>query len=97
MKAFCKKLSDICKLIFGYVLLLTLSVGGLTFFGYVAALIIGGDTAAAICHFIYKTIVPVMIYVTSATVLFGLLAMYLSGETALTTDAGKQNSGKQRK
>lgn len=58
--------------------------GGLTFFGYVIALIIGGETAAAICHFLYKGIIPVIVYATSILVLFGLLSMYLAGEKALT-------------
>ena len=84
MKDFCKKLSDILKIIFGYGIMIALIAGGLTFFGYLAALIIGGDIATAICVFIYKKIIPVMIYVSTVTVLFGLLAMYLAGEKSLT-------------
>ena len=84
MKEFCMKLSNVLKMIFGYGIMIALFVGGLTFFGYVAALLIGGDTAAAICAFIYKNIVPVVIYLAVAMVMLGLVAMYLSGETALT-------------
>lgn len=84
MKETLKKISDVCKLIFGYGIMISLFVGGLTFFGYVAALIIGGDTAAAICEFLYKTIIPIVIYLSTTMVLFGLLAMYLAGEYALT-------------
>ncbi len=84
MKEFCKKLSDILKLIFGYGVMIALFAGGLTFFGYVAALIIGGDVAAAICTFLYKQVVPVIIYLAVIMVLLGLLAMYLNGEKALT-------------
>lgn len=80
----CKKVSRIFKMIFGYGIMITLFVGGLTFFGYLAAIIIGGDTAAAICEFIYKMIVPYMIYATTTMVLFGLVTMYLAGELALT-------------
>ena len=79
-----KKLSNVMKKIFGWGILASLAVGCLMFFGYVAALIIGGDVAAAICHFIYKQVVPVLIYATSVLVLFGLLAMYLGGEIALS-------------
>jgi hypothetical protein len=85
MKEVCKKLSNALKIIFGYGIMLTLLAGGMTFFGYVAALIIGGDVAAAICTFIYKSIIPVIIYVAVIMVLLGLLAMYLNGEVALTT------------
>lgn len=84
MKEKLKKLSAKLKVIFGYGIMLTLFVGGLTFFGYLAALIIGGDTAVLICEVIYKKIVPVMIYVSTIMVLFGLLTMYLAGEMALT-------------
>ena len=79
-----KKVSDFLKIIFGYSIMITLFVGGLTFVGYVAALIIGGDAAVVICDFIYKKIVPVMIYTTTISVLFGILTMYLAGEKALT-------------
>ena len=79
-----KKISTVMKTIFGWGILLSLAVGTLMFLGYVAALIIGGDTAAAICHFIHNQATPVLIYTTSALVLFGLLAMYLGGEIALS-------------
>ncbi len=90
MKAKLKKISNVCKLIFGYGIMIVLFVGGLTFFGYVLALIIGGDTGAAICDVIYKGIIPVMIYCTTSLVLFGLLTMYLSGEMALTASKKKK-------
>lgn len=90
MKKVCKKISDVCRIVFGYGILITLFAGGATFFGYLVALILGGDVAAVICEVIYKKIVPVMIYVTTGTVLLGLVTMYLSGETALTVSAGKK-------
>lgn len=86
MKNFCKKLSDILKLIFGYGIMITLFVGGLTAFGYVAALIIGGNTAAVICSVIYEYIIPYIIYIAVIMVLLGLVAMYLAGEVALTPE-----------
>ncbi len=84
MKEKMKKVSDVLKVIFGYGIMITLFVGGLTFFGYLAALIIGGDTAVLICEVIYKKIVPVMIYASTSMVLLGLVAMYLAGEKSLT-------------
>ena len=86
MKEFCKKLSNILKTIFGWGIMISLFAGGLTFFGYVAALCIGGDMAALICAFIYKKIFPVIIYLSVCMVLLGLIIMYLSGEVALTPD-----------
>ena len=92
MKEFCKKLSNVLKTIFGYGIMISLFAGGLTFFGYVAALIIGGDTAAAICAFLYKCVIPVIIYLAVSMVLLGLVAMYLNGEVALS--AGKKQEKK---
>ena len=83
-KEICKKISDVIRVIFGYGIMIDLFAGGLTFFGYVAALIIGGDIAAAICAFIYNSIIPVIIYSSVIMVLLGLVAMYLAGEKALT-------------
>lgn len=91
MKKILKKISDMCKMIFGYGIMITLFVGGLTFFGYVAALIIGGNTAVLICDFIYKTIIPATVYTSTAMILFGLLAMYLAGEIALTASVKKSS------
>lgn len=86
MKNTLKKISDVCKIIFGYGIMIVLFAGGLTFFGYIAALIIGGDTATAICTWIYKSFVPVMIYASTVLILFGLVTMYLAGEKALVPE-----------
>jgi len=42
MKAFCKKISDIIKTVFGYGVMACLFAGGLTFFVFIAAIFIGG-------------------------------------------------------
>lgn len=89
MKNVCKKISDVLRVIFGYGIMICLFVGGLTFFGYIAAMFIGGETATAICTFIYKTIIPCVIKASTILVLLGLVTMYLNGETALTSDKKK--------
>lgn len=89
MKEFCKKLSNVLKMIFGYGVMICLFAGGLTFFGYLAAIIIGGETAAVICAVIYKNILPAVIYFSVIMVLLGLVAMYLAGEKALTPEKKK--------
>lgn len=86
MKNLCKKISNVLKVIFGYGIMISLFAGGLTFFGYAAALCIGGDVAAAICTVIYKNIIPVIIYLSVSMVLLGLIAMYFAGEKALTPE-----------
>ena len=90
MKETCKKISSVLKTIFGYGIMICLFAGGLTFFGYLAALMIGGQAATAICVFIYKTVIPYIIKGSTIMILLGLVAMYLNGEMALT--AGKKKS-----
>ena len=84
MKKVCEKIAGFLKTVFGYGIMICLFAGGLTFFGYVAALIIGGDAAAAICEFISKSFMPWVIRGSTVLVLLGLVTMYLSGEQALT-------------
>ncbi len=84
MKEKLKKISDVCKLIFGWGIMIVLFAGGLTFFGYVVALIIGGSPAEAICSWIYNSYIPIIVYSSTILILFGLLTMYMAGEKALT-------------
>lgn len=86
MKETCKKISAALKTVFGWGIMLCLFAGGMTFFGYMGAMVIGGETATAICVFIYKTIIPYIIKTSTVMVLLGLVAMYLNGELALTSN-----------
>ncbi|MBQ3081239.1 MAG: hypothetical protein IJC49_02165 [Clostridia bacterium] len=90
MKEIAKKISSVLRTIFGYGIMLCLFAGGLTFFGYLAAMIIGGETATDICTFIYKEVIPIIIYASTVFVLIGLAVMYLNGETALTSSKKKK-------
>ena len=60
------------------------SGSAIPFFGYLAALCIGGETAALICTFLYKKLLTVIIYAATSLILLGLLSMYLTGDHALT-------------
>ena len=84
MKDICKKISNMFSMVFGYGIMIVLFVGGLTFLGYVVALIIGGSTGALISVFIYKNIIPLIIYASNILVLLGLVVMYLNNELTLT-------------
>ena len=90
MKGNIRKISDICKIIFGYGIMFSLFLGGMTMLGYIGALIIGGDTAALICTILYKRIIPIIIYLSTVMVLLGLVTMYLAGEKALTPSNKKK-------
>ena len=90
MKETVVKIAQRLKLVFGYGIMAVLFAGGMTFFGYLAALGIGGQVAARICAVIYERIIPVLIYASTVLVLFGLAVMYLAGEKSLTTSGKKR-------
>lgn len=89
IKEILHKISDVIRVIFGWGITISLFAGGLTFFGFIAALIIGGPTATAICLFISGKIIPVIIYISTISVVLGIIAMYLKGEVALTSNKKK--------
>lgn len=95
-KPFFKKMISVMDAVFGWGIGIVLFAGGLTFFGFVAALIIGGDTGAEICKFLHKTVFTWIISAGSLLVLFGLLRIYLSGEHSLrlSEKKAKKNSDK---
>lgn len=80
----------VIRVIFGTSVAVTLLGGGLTMLCYVAALIIGGDTAAKICDVTYKQVWPILIKVTNITIVLGLIAMYINGEKALSPSEKKK-------
>ncbi len=90
MKESMLKISAAIKKAFGYGIMLSLFLGGLTFFAYVAALFIGGETAVTICDVVYNKFIPVLIYCTNIFVALGLVAMYFAGEKALTVGSGAE-------
>lgn len=87
---------NVCRLIFGYGIMISLFVGGLTLFGYLAAMVIGGDTAVQICAFIKDYIIKWITYLSTVMVLLGLVIMYLSGEVALSAKKSKPKSNDQQ-
>lgn len=84
-----KKLSNVLLTVFAVGILACLFAGGLSLFGYAAALLIGGETAEALCTFIFKTWLPVVIKLTSAVTGTGLAGMYFSRQTALAVTTEK--------
>ena len=92
MKKFLEKTCKVLGVIYGYGILITLFAGGLTFFGYVVALCVGGDVAAKICEILYKHVFKYIIIASSCVVILGIIKMYLSGEVALSIEKKKKES-----
>ena len=90
-----KKIGLFLEKVFGWGILLCLLAGGLAFFGFLVALIIGGgaDSAAQqISVFIQKQYFPVVITCASITVGIGLLSMYLGKTEALSLKSDKKEA-----
>lgn len=81
-----KKVSKVLLTIFSIGVITTLFAGALAFLGYIVALIIGGETATALCAFIYKQYFPWVIRVCSIAVGFGLVGMYFDKKKALVVN-----------
>lgn len=96
MKEIRMKIAKVLGYIFGIGVMIALFVGGATFIGYVAAMIIGGETATEICVFIYKTIYPVLFYFSSSIALLGLVKMYIAGEKSMVPDNKYKKHKKQK-
>ena len=79
-----EKTVNVCKIIFGYGIMLALFIGGLTLLGYIVALCVGGSVATEICAFIKEYIIKGITYLSTIMVIFGLVIMYMSGQTALS-------------
>ena len=84
------KIADVMSYIYGIGITVALFVGALSFFGYLAAIIIGGETATEICVFIYKKIYPNLFIFSSSIVLLGLVKMYVAGEKTMVPSKKKQ-------
>lgn len=78
-----KKLSNGLKTLYGYGIVAALFLGGATVLGFIAAIIIGGETGTAIATFIYKGFFPRLIIASDIIVLIGLAGMYLAGEKTM--------------
>ena len=84
MKKTVERLAAGLQALFGWGIFVSLFAGGLSFVGYGLALVLGGAAAQGICRFIYTVMYPVLVQVSTVSVVIGLVGMYLRGETALS-------------
>ena len=87
-----KKCSQILYQLFGWGAYISIFAGAACFFGFVIALILGGETGAAMAVTIKGTCFPMIIKLTSVSVGLGLVGMYLGREQALSMTADKKDA-----
>ena len=85
-----KKASDILLKIFAYGIIACLFAGGLSLVGYLVALIIGGESATALCLWVFKTYLSWVIKATSIFTLIGLIGIKKRKQKALVATTEKQ-------
>lgn len=85
-----KKFINVLNTIFAYGIIACLFAGGLSLVGYIVGLMIGGETATALCLWVFKTYLPWVIKATSVITGIGLVSMYLSKQKALTAAVEKK-------
>lgn len=86
-----KKISNVLLTVFSVGVLGSLFAGALAFAGYLAAMVIGGENAANLCIFIFKSYYPWVIRICSICVGCGLVGMYLNKMKALSFAADKDS------
>lgn len=90
MKNFRERFAKILTYVYAVGIAVSLFAGALSALGFLAALVIGGDIAAEICNFISKSFYPVIVYMSSISILVGLLKMYVAGEKSLVPPKKKK-------
>ena len=82
------------NVVFGWGVYLCLMAGGLAFFGFLVALVIGGPTGEAQAIWLQKQYFPVVIRCTSFIIILGLVGMYVNKEKALSIATDKEDADK---
>ena len=86
-----EKIGHVIETLYGFGVIVCLLGGGILFFGFIYAFIVGqGGGSADICVYIHKTIFPKLIYLSNILIVMGLVKMYIVGEKTLT--AGNRRS-----
>jgi len=79
-KKICKKAAATLEILIGISLAICLFIGALGFLGYVAAFIIGGETAAIMCTWVYKVFYAWLIKLSTITTVACFILQYLKGD-----------------
>lgn len=86
------KFSEMLNKIFGWGIYCALIAGGLATFGFLAGIIIGGESATSLAVFLHKQYFPIVIRISSIIILVGLVSMYISNKHALSLVLDKQEA-----
>lgn len=74
-----QKLAAVLKRVYGLGQTALIGATLLILLGYIAAFIIGGETAVTIDTFLYGKVLPVLFFIAVALAFVGILVLYLTG------------------
>lgn len=94
MKNFRETLAKVLTYVYAVGIAVSLFAGALSALGYLAAIMIGGEKATAICDFIYKDFYPHIVYLASLSIIIGFVRMYVAGEKSLVPPKKKKSESK---
>lgn len=89
------KFGKILDNVFAWGIYAALVLGGLAFFGFLVALVIGGGAdsfSQSLAAFIQKKYFPVVIRLSAITIGIGLISMYVNKVTALSIKSEKKDA-----
>ena len=89
-----KKIYNVLNKIYGVLMTISFFAGILPLIPFIIAIIIGGDTGAAISDFLYKDFYPWVIALGSGAILIGLVAMYVGKVESLSVKKSKSKEKK---
>lgn len=73
-----EKIANVLNKTYATLMIVSFFAGFLPLIPFIAAIIIGGSTAEAICLFLYNDYYPWVIALASVAVIIGLISMYVS-------------------
>lgn len=80
------------NIVFGWGVYICLLAGGISFFGFALALVIGGGSGEALAVWLRQQYLPIVIRITSFIIILGLVGMYCNKEQALSIVTDKKEA-----
>lgn len=81
------KIYNLLNKIYGLSMMFAFFIGFIPVIPFMVAIIVGGSTGESIALYMYNKVYPVAFVVASASVVTGLLAMYIRGKKSMSVES----------
>lgn len=86
-----KKIYDLLNKLYAAMLMISFFAGGLPIIPFIIAIILGGDIGEAISLFIFDKYYPIVIIISSISILIGLICLYIKKEYGFASENLKKD------